>query len=304
MAEHYRARRAPRHETFAIRGVRHRVTFWGERTPDPIVLLHGWMDAGDTWQFLVDELPGEWSFAAPDWRGFGGSERPPGEYWFPDYYADLEALLDALAPDAPARVIGHSMGANIATIYAGVRTRRLAWLANLEGLGLPRTSAERAPDRFAEWLDQLQDAPRAGRYESVEALADALGRRNPRLDRGKALFVARAWSRAGADGIELAADPRHRRVNPVLYRREEAEACWRRVSIPLLIVLGGQSEIFARLGEDATEGYLRSVLPRAEIATVPDAGHMLHHEQPRAVAAHIERFAACVSGAPHERGDG
>ena len=68
---------------------------------EPVVLLHGFQDCGDTWQFLVDSLPGTWSLVAPDWRGFGGSEWAPGGYWFPDYLADLETLLDQLVPDAP-----------------------------------------------------------------------------------------------------------------------------------------------------------------------------------------------------------
>src|SRR5687767_14684868 len=112
MTEHYRPRRTPRNEMLAIRGVRHRITCWGAPTKNPILLLHGWMDCGDTWQFLVDQLPESWSFAAPDWRGFGGSEWPESDYWFADYYADLEALLDVLVPQASARVVGHSMGAN------------------------------------------------------------------------------------------------------------------------------------------------------------------------------------------------
>jgi pimeloyl-ACP methyl ester carboxylesterase len=292
MTEHYRPRRPPHSEQLAVRGVRHRVIFWGERTDHPILLLHGWMDTGDTWQFLVDQLPPNWSFAAPDWRGFGGSEWPQGDYWFPDYYADLEALLDALLPHEPARVIGHSMGANIATIYAGVRPARLAWLVNLEGFGLPRTSADQAPDRYAEWLDQLKLPERAARYRSAEALTENLMARHPLLDRGKAAFIARAWTRPAESGVELAADPRHRRINPTLYRREEVEACWRRVRVPMLLMLGELSELRPRLGEDATDAYLRSLVPRAQIVTVARAGHMLHHETPESVAAHIAGFAA------------
>src|SRR5690606_8764498 len=106
----------------------------------PVVLLHGYMDAGATWQFLVDHLPESWSCVAPDWRGFGGTEWAAGGYWFPDYFADLDALLDVLVPGGRACVIGHSMGANVAMMYAGIRPQRLAWLANLEGFGLPPLS--------------------------------------------------------------------------------------------------------------------------------------------------------------------
>jgi pimeloyl-ACP methyl ester carboxylesterase len=301
MTEHYRPRRASSREMLTVRGVRHRVTRWGDRTRDPIVLLHGWMDNGATWQFLVDALPDSWSFAAPDWRGFGESEWPAGDYWFADYYADLEALLDELVPDEPARIIGHSMGGNIAMTYGGVRPARLAWLVNLEGLGLPRTRPEAAPERYAEWLDQVREPARFTRYASIEALATSLAGRNPRLGLAKAEFVARAWTRVGPDGLELAADPRHRRINPTLYRREELEACWRRLRVPLLLMLGERSELRSRLGSDASEEYLRAIVPHAQLVTVAGAGHMLHHEEPQLTAAHVVRFAQGTLDATNER---
>src|SRR5882724_9017285 len=105
--------RVARHEYLEVRGLKHHLTWWGEPTGSPVVLLHGFLDCGATWQFLVDCLPEDWSCVAPDWRGFGGTEWAPGGYWFPDYLADLEVLLETLAPRGRARVIGHSMGANI-----------------------------------------------------------------------------------------------------------------------------------------------------------------------------------------------
>jgi len=291
----YRPRRAPRHETLTLRGLRHRLTWWGERTADPVVLLHGWMDTSDTWQFLVDCLPDSWSFAALDWRGFGGSEWSQDGYWFADYYGDLEALLDELVPGTAARVIGHSMGGNVAAMYGGIRPARLAWLANLEGLGLPRSSPERAPQRYAEWLDQLQEPPRTRRYDSLERFATALHARNPRLDRAKAEFIARAWTRPAGAGVELNADPRHYRAGAMLYRRDETEACWRRIQAPLLLMLGELSEFRGKLREDGTDAYFRSIFPDVRIVTVPGAGHMLHHEQPETTARHITGFVAALS---------
>jgi pimeloyl-ACP methyl ester carboxylesterase len=191
----YEPGRVPWQEDVQLRGVRHRLTWWGERTSDPIVLLHGFLDCGATWQFLVDRLPASWTLVAPDWRGFGDSEWVPGGYWFPDYFADLDALLDTLVPQSRARVIGHSMGANVAKMYGGIRPQRMQWLANLEGLGLARTRPEDAPKRYAHWLDEVKDPFKEGRYESIEQLASILRMRNPRLTADRAAFVARAWSR-------------------------------------------------------------------------------------------------------------
>ena len=295
----YQPLRAPRAETLQVRGLRHRVTWWGDRTQPPVILLHGFQDCGATWQFLADCLPPQWTLAAPDWRGFGHSEWASGGYWFPDYFADLEALLDLLAPDAPARVIGHSMGANIAQIYGGVRPERLAWLVNLEGFGLPRTDPRQAPDRYARWLDELRQPPREGRYRSPAQLATYLCSKNPRLTPERADFIARAWTRpvdpSNPTDVELSFDPRHRRSNPILYRREEAQACWERMRAPVLLAIGdahgGSSEMMRAAAED-----LRARIVNLQTVVVPGAGHMLHHEEPEILARHIVEFERVCRG--------
>jgi pimeloyl-ACP methyl ester carboxylesterase len=301
----YQVLRPPRRETLRVRGLEYRLTWWGERTENPVVLLHGFQDCGDTWQFMVDRLPPTWSCVAPDWRGFGGTEWAEGGYWFPDYLADLDALLDALVPNGRARVVGHSMGANVATLYAGIRPQRLAWLMNLEGLGLPRAAPELAPSRYAQWMDQIREAPRVTRYRSVEHLAANLVRRNPRLTAERAEYVARAWTRpvekdiranGGSDGdtgegVQLRFDPRHQRVNPVLYRIEEAQACWSQIQIPVLLLVGAESPFKTHRDEsEPNETRMFRLFRDLRVVTVPEVGHMMHLEAPEAIAGHLMDF--------------
>jgi pimeloyl-ACP methyl ester carboxylesterase len=303
----YRPAVAVRTEFAVVRGLRHRILRWGPDCASPIVLLHGFQDSAETFQFLVDQLPRSWSLAAPDWRGFGDSAGNGSSYWFPDYFADLEQLLDLLSPDRPARVIGHSMGGNVAALYAGIRPQRLRWLVSLEGFGLPRADPAQAPQRYAQWLDELRGGLRESRYDSVEQLAHILQRRNPRLPEEHAAFMARAWSRpvggvaplAGSDApltgaVELRHDPWHRLVNPMLYRRDEAEACWASSDVPTLMVLGEQSEYRARLVADGVDEYFRQVIRQLTLTTLPGVGHMMYHEQPRPVAAAIGDWVAGV----------
>jgi pimeloyl-ACP methyl ester carboxylesterase len=286
----YTPLRPPRHEQLTVRGLKHRLTSWGPSSDAPIVLLHGFQDCSDTWQFLVDCLPEAWSLVAPDWRGFGGTEWAPGGYWFPDYLADLEALLDQLVPDGPARVIAHSMGANVATLYGGIRPQRLQWLVSLEGIGLRRKLPEDAPANYARWLDEIKEPLVDGCYPSVQVLADVLMRRNPRLTADRAEFVARAWTRQDGEGVRLAFDPQHRFVNPVLYRREEAEACWARVQCPMLFIAGERSGHQERRLADFSDEFLKRVFRDVQIVGLPELGHMMHHEDPAAVAEAIVAF--------------
>jgi pimeloyl-ACP methyl ester carboxylesterase len=286
--------REPRHEILRVRGLDIHLTRWGPEPSElvsPIFLLHGWLDTGDTFQFMVDALRQDWSLVAPDWRGFGRSEWPQQGYWFPDYLGDLDALLDQLSPAAPARIVGHSMGGNIACSYAGIRPERVRSVINLEGFGLARTSPAQAPSRLRKWLDQLKTHSERKNYASFEELAGIIRFRYPRFSAAQAAFVAAAWGKLDDGGrVRLAGDPRHHWVNPVLYKREDTEACWRELRAPLLMLLGEESDHLARLGADGTTEKIRALFPHLEIARVAGAGHMLHIERPDLVAPLVESF--------------
>jgi pimeloyl-ACP methyl ester carboxylesterase len=286
--------REPRHEILRVRGLDIHLTRWGPQpsgSVSPIFLLHGWLDTGDTFQFMVDALRRDWSLVAPDWRGFGRSEWPQQGYWFPDYLGDLDALLDQLSPAAPARIVGHSMGGNIACTYAGLRPERVRSVINLEGFGLARTSPAQAPARLRKWLDQLKSNSERKNYASFEELAGIIRFRYPRFSAAQAAFVAAAWGKLDDGGrVQLAGDPRHHWVNPVLYKREDTEACWRELRAPLLMLLGEESDHLARLGADGTLEKFRAIFPHIEIARVAGAGHMLHIERPDLVAPLVESF--------------
>lgn len=287
----YRPVRPGRHGTLRIRGLDHHLVRWGPESDDPVLLLHGYADCAASFQFVADEIAPALSLVAIDWRGFGGSDRSPGGYWFPDYYADLECFIDALCPRAPARLVGHSMGANVAMTYAGVRSGRVRRVVNLEGFGLPRTTAEEAPARLEKWLEQLREPVEFADYADVAELAARILRRNPRLSPERAGYVAQCWSAPLPDGgVRLLADPAHRLVNPYLYRREEMEACWRRIEAPVLMVMGAQSDLLGRLGAEGGPEIFRPLIRELRIEVVAGAGHMLHHEEPRAVARLIESF--------------
>lgn len=290
----YQALRHPRHETLRVRGLQMHLTLWGPAPSaqrPPVFLLHGWLDAGESFQFIVDAFKKDWPVIAPDWRGFGRSEWPQEGYGFPDYLGDLDALMERISPGSPARLVGHSMGGNIASLYAGLRPERVRCLINLEGLGLPRTVPQDAPHRMRKWLDQIKSPTLEKNYNSFEQLASVIQFRYQRFSPTVAGFIARVWGTPDENGrVRLAADPRHHWVNPILYKREDAEATWREIRAPTLMVLGQESDYMPRLGADGTIQALRAAYPGAEVVSIDAAGHMLHLERPEAVAGLIEAF--------------
>jgi pimeloyl-ACP methyl ester carboxylesterase len=297
----YQVKRTSRSEFVPIRTLRYHVRLWGEPAPGktPLVLVHGWMDVSASWQFMVDAFAQDHYVIAPDWRGYGLTEAPATDnYWFPDYLADLDFLLDHYAPDAPVHLVGHSMGGNIAMLYAGTRPARLRSLVNLEGFGMPRTQPSQAPKRYARWMDELKKLHRGEldlkAYDSAEGVAARLMKTNPRLTEDRAGWLARHWARPDADGRwRILGDAAHKIINANLYQVDEVLALYRAITVPTLAVeTGGSSLEEWHRGHYTLAEYherLKSISD-VRISRIEDAGHMLHHDQPRQLASLIEAF--------------
>jgi pimeloyl-ACP methyl ester carboxylesterase len=262
-----------------------------------LVLAHGWMDVGASYQFVVDAMAAPRATVAFDWRGFGGSHiHATDSYWFPDYLGDLDALLDALSPDAPVDLVGHSMGGNVVMSYAAVRPHRIRKLVNLEGFGMPATQADEAPARLARWLDELKTPATLRDYGGAQAVADRLVANNPRLSGDKAAWLAQHWGKLHADGRwHIQGDAAHKRVNPVLSRREEHLALWRKLSMPVLWVEGEVTDMRQWWGDRYPRADFEerlAVVPHLQRHTIARSGHMLHLDQPQRLASVMESFLA------------
>lgn len=280
---------------FEVRRLRYHVRHWRGDARRRLVLLHGWMDVSASFQFLADALGGDWDVFAPDWRGYGLTAWSGADsYWFPDYVADLDALLERIQPDAPVNIVGHSLGGNVGGLYAGIRPERVAHFVNLEGFGMPATRPEQAPKRYARWMDELRVEPRLRPYANYEELADRMQRNNPRLSRDRAEFLARHWGKEAADGgVVLRSDPAHKLVNANLYRLDEAQACWARVTAPVLWIDAAESETRTRMKLSAAElAERRNAFKALRYEILQESGHMVHHDQPEQLARLIEDFLA------------
>lgn len=296
----YVPERVPQSRFVEARGVRHHVLSWEERTSEqpPLMMVHGYMDVAASFQFLVDAMqvlegPVR-SIYALDLRGYGLTESPSTDaYWYPDYLADLDAVTTALLGNKTFDLLGHSMGGNVSMLYAGVRPTRVRKLVNLEGFGLPDTQPEEAPQRLSRWLDELATPQRMPTFESYDAVADRLQRNNPRIAREKARFLAQHWAGGEAGALRVRGDGAHKRVNPILYRASEAMACWARITAKVMCVEGKQTPVdgFWKGRYSLSEFHARlSVVPDVRRVVIDDAGHMLHHDQPEALAAQIVPF--------------
>lgn len=287
-----------RSEFIPIRGLRYHLRHWGDNAAPKLFMVHGWMDVSASFQFVVDCLQRDWHVIAPDWRGYGMSQKGDADcYWFPDYMGDLDAILEHYSAGEPVNLLGHSMGGNVVCLYAGTRPERVRRLINLEGFGLPATRPEQAPGRYAKWLGELRNPPSMRAYATRAEVMQRLKKNNPRLSDERADFLSQHWAAANERGEwEILGDPAHKLTSPILYREDEVLACWRAIAAPVLWVEADQTDAWRWMGprESARIEIDRRMqhIANRKTAVVRGAGHMLHHDQPEALAALIEDFLA------------
>ncbi len=278
---------------------------WVHRFRDPeaapsgltVLLVHGFLDSGATWDLVAPALArAGHEVLAPDLRGFGQSAwvSGGGYYHFPDYVADVSALIDSVAP-ARLALVGHSMGGTVAALLAGARPERFERVALLEGMGPVASEPEMAVERMKAWLRHLRDATRTGRpLASLEEATERLALHHPRVPREVLASRAALLTRKDSLGnLVWAYDPLHRSTAPIPFNLETFRVFLRRIDCPTLVVSGGPTG-----WHPPDEAERAACLRSSRLLELPSAGHMMHWTAPDALATSLLAFFAEAPSSP------
>ena len=133
-------------------------------------------------------------------------------------------------------------------------------------------------------------------YDSADGVARRLMKTNPRLGQDKADWLARHWASQNAQGQWIIqGDPAHKISNAQLYRVEEVQEIYKRITAPVLAVEASDNslDLWWKGAYTLAQYHERiKAVPDVRIARVENAGHMMHHDQPEVLAGLIERFIA------------
>ena len=286
----------PTSRVWHLNGLDHHALEWGraEENSATAVLIHGFQDAAATWDDVATELARTGlRVLVPDMRGFGDGPRVPSGayYYFPDYVADVAALVREQVRDAPLFLVGHSMGATVVSYFAGAFPERVTKLVLVDGVGPPDNQPSLAPTRMRRWIQTAGDAPRADRKPMTRADAlSRLARNNPDIDEAilarKLTQLARVVQAArGPDDLLVwATDPVHTTTSPLPFYADAYKAFARLVTCPVLHVSGGTKGFHI---EDEEERL--ACFPHLQRVTI-EGGHALHWSKPTELAAALVAF--------------
>ena len=268
------------HRLLDVRGLRLHCVERGEG--EMTLLLHGWLDHAGSFDLLAPLLPGR--TVALDFRGHGDSQwaGPGGFYHFVEYIADLDGALEILSPQEPVRIVGHSMGAAAALIYAALRPGRVSHLTMMDAVPLS-ISTEEIPARLTSYLEDLRHTPRKRRrVESIEDGAQRLVRNNPSLSEKAARLLAAGGISPDPEQENALAwkwDPLLRAHSPLPISEPVLQLVCAQATTPILVIRG-------ETGMLPHEPQLRARFPHLQMSvqTVPGIGHHVHLDAPEEVA--------------------
>jgi 3-oxoadipate enol-lactonase len=247
-------------------------------TAPPLLLVHGFPLNRTMWRPQLAALAASTRVIAPDLRGHGASDAPPGPYLMDDFAADLQALLDHLGL---ARVIycGLSMGGYIGFAFVRRYPARLAGLM----LADTRAGADTEEGR-ANREDLAQLVEREGSAATVDRLlpryvAPRTHATQPELVAGVRAMIA------GTPPAGLAGAARG------MGRRPDSFATLGEIAVPTAIVVGSEDA----LTPPAEAERLHTAIAGSTLTIIPDAGHLSNLEQPAAFNEAVRRFLALAS---------
>ena len=255
---------------------------WGNADAPPLLLIHGGRDHCRSWDWVAEQLRGDWHVIAPDLRGHGDSAwSPDGNYEMAPFVYDLAQLIHQLAL-APATIVAHSMGGNIALRYTGLYPESVRKLVAIEGLGpSPAVQAKRDADgigvRFRKWIDDKRAA--AGRlpkrYPSLEAALDRMKSENSYLSDEQARHLTIHGISRNEDGTWSWKFDNYLNVWGAFdMPQKDLHAIWSAITCPVLMMYGANSWA-SNPENDGRIAHFKS----ARVIEFENAGHWLHHDQ-------------------------
>lgn len=263
-----------------------RLQLWdyGQEGKPALILTHGGLDHARNWDFAARRLRERFRVYAWDLRGHGNSQWAPGaSYGVMEHVLDLAALVDVVVArqggdSGPVRLVGHSLGGVVSSIYTALYPERVSALINMEGWGPPpgwrKGKSER--ERLRNWIEEVRQGEKreARSYPTIEAAVARMRQVNPQLSDEVAHHLTVHGTNWNADGTLVWKFDNFARIFPPAQRADDLREVMGAIECPVLLFWGTKSFISDPDTDPRTEA-----IPNKRIVKLAGAGHWFHHDR-------------------------
>lgn len=268
---------------------------WGNAGAPPLLLIHGGYDHCRNWDWVAQALRQDYHIIAPDLRGHGDSAWSlGGSYMFADFVYDISQLLRHTGLK-PITIVGHSFGGFLSLLFAGTFPEMVAKLIAVDPFIQSPAQLQAQRDRpiapqLTDWMDKLHQlsARQPRRYSSLDEALARMRAENPHLSVEQAHHLTLHGVNQNEDGsYSWKYDNYMRSIQPQLMTGPECMELWQRINCPTLFIRGAESKFSDPLDNGALPYF-----HQARVATLPRAGHWVHHDQLAAFLTELRSFLA------------
>jgi pimeloyl-ACP methyl ester carboxylesterase len=275
---------------FVHDGLRLHYWEWGDPKAESFVFVHGIRDQGRSWETFISSLIARGCAikhaVALDLRGHGESDWPNTSrgYQHEDFLTDLAGLLRQLDKES-FTLLGHSLGASMALLYAGTFPEKVNRMVLLESLGPFARADHEVPEIMAERLNGRNYVEIPFPYSSLQEAAKALQKRFPLIPDVAAAHMSLHGTRKSGQHYRWKHDPLLRYRTTTMLSEGQIEAFIRRINCPILFVYGTESDFM-----QSVRGPRAKLFKNARIVPIDGAGHHIPHEKPDELATIVAPF--------------
>lgn len=253
----------------------------------PILALHGWLDNAASFTPLAAQLANP--MMALDCSGHGHSDHRADEAatHLVDYVRDVKAVADQLGWQRFI-LMGHSMGAGIACLFAAACPEYVEKLVLIDGLGPLTTPSEKVASTLRQALDEMETVSQKRKpvYADIGDAIDARMKGFGGLNRDASQLLCERGLMPVPGGWTWRADSRLRLTSSLRMTEEQVEGFLRAITAPTCLVLAEKGMGTQSMFLHRTEWIKHLTMVRLE------GRHHLHMENAREVAVEINRFLA------------
>lgn len=276
--------------TLELAHARLKTLAWGDAALPPLLALHGWLDNAATYTAIAPLLSEHFHIVALDMPGHGRSDHASAGttgYRFSDGIFDVLAVADALGWKS-FDLLGHSMGAGIASLTAAACPDRVRRLVAIEALGALTTPPEQTLAQLRRALAQARELAAkplrvfASEDEAIDARVKVSG-----LSREAAAALVLRGIKPVTGGFSWSSDPRLTLASPQRFTEPQVLDLLHGIEAPTLLIVEPNSTV--KPVASAAFAARIAAVPKIEVRELA-GGHHLHLENPQPVAHAIREF--------------
>ncbi len=260
---------------------------WGNPKLPPMLALHGWLDNANSFDRLAPYLNQQFHLLAIDFPGHGySSYLPEGcHYHFIDGIFIVLDIIKALGLEQ-VHLLGHSMGACLASLIAGVEPDRILSMILIEALGPFSNPESTARDQLATYAKKVCTVKnkQAKPYPSLEQAA---------LNRAQKGYLSQEFTeilaKRGLQEKEQAFYWRHDRrlliTSPLTMTEGQILSCLKEIRAKSCLIKASNGYEF---DHEILQKRIETV-KNLQVYSL-EGGHHIHMERPEAIAHCLAEF--------------